>query len=97
MSGPVSAGGRVLDVDDVTGCPVASLCSVCGESGPALAVYALDLPVGVSCTTLCSSCVGDGRLPAIPSWAAAVGAVCAHCGHLGCDVDQMAAALEASR
>ena len=61
---PVSAGG--LDVDDVTGCPVAQACGTCGAAGGGLAVYPVETPVGVCCVTLCGGCVDAGALPRFP-------------------------------
>lgn len=93
MSAGTSEGG--LDVDDVAGCPHAASCAVCGDA-TRLAVHTLETPVGVACATLCRPCVIAGRSPGFGSWAAACAAVGDHCGHLGCDVDEMAAALEAA-
>lgn len=90
----MSASG--LDVDDVTGCPVAPVCGTCSAAAGDLAVHPVKTPLGVCCTTLCGGCAASGVLPGFPSWAAAVEAVGEHCGHLGCDVDEMAAALEAA-
>ena len=49
---------------------------------------------GYPCTTLCAGCADTGTLPRIASWTEAIHAVAEHCGHLGCDVDEMAAAME---
>jgi hypothetical protein len=85
-----------IDVDDTSRCPVAAWCDTCAGTAD-LDVCTVETPVGVSCATLCGACVDSGRLPAFPSWSAAVRAVGEHCEHLSCDVDEMAAALEAER
>ena len=91
------SGPRELDVDDVTRCPLALLCGTSGCSDGGLEVAAVETAVGVCCVTLCSGCVAARALPRFDSWAAAIGAVGEHCTHLGCDVDEMAAALETTR
>jgi hypothetical protein len=76
--------------------PVAAQCDTCAGTAD-LDVYTVATPVGVCCTTLCGACADVGRLPRFPSWSAAVCAVGEHCEHLGCGVDEMAAALDAER
>lgn len=81
-------------LDDTSRCPVAAACATCGGTdGPAVATVAT--PVGVYCTTLCSSCADSGHLTRPSSWAPAIDAVAAHCGHLDVTADQMAALIEA--
>lgn len=53
-------------------------------------------PVGVFCVTMCSACVMWDQLPNF-AVVSAVNAALEHCGHLGIDADQMAAAMEADR
>lgn len=86
---------KLPDLDDVSRCPLAKRCAGCGsETG--LAVATIEVPVGIYCQTLCWLCAEDS-LPSLGGWAATVDAVCAHCVHLGIDVDQMGAAMEAGR
>ena len=85
--------GARLDLDDVSRCPVGPSCATCGEVDD-LSVCIIATPVGVACTTLCGGCADTGTLPRIASWTAAIHVVAEHCGHLGCDVDEMAAAME---
>ncbi len=77
-------------------CPQGDRCEVCG-SGRELDVATYDTPVGVFCATVCGPCVTEGKAPPVRGWATAVERVAAHCGHLGIDVDQMAALLHAER
>ena len=77
-------------------CPLGDRCEVCG-SGRDLDVATYDTPVGVFCATVCGTCVAAGKAPPVRGWAQAVCRVAAHCGHLGIDVDQMAAILHAER
>jgi hypothetical protein len=87
---------NTLDIDDTSRCPVAPQCATCNGTTD-VDVCTIATPVGVCCMTLCSACADSGRLPSFPSWSAAVRTVAEHCEHLGCDVDEMAAALEADR
>lgn len=89
---PSAAAERPLDVDATDGCPTAPACASCSAGGE-LAVHTAGTPVGVYCVTLCWPCAEAGDLPQLGGWAAAVELVLAHCGHLGCDSDEMAAAL----
>ena len=89
----MSGGNSAPNVTDVTGCPVAPQCSTCGAAGRNLEVAIVETPVGVRCVTLCTSCVESQAVPRFPSWSAAIEQVGTHCEHLGCDVDEMEAAL----
>lgn len=88
MSGEVWLG--VVDA-----CPLADECLVC-KSTTDLARETVDTPVGVCCITRCEDCADDEKLPNL-SWPQAVILSGEHAGHLGIDVDQMAAAMEAER
>ena len=84
-----------LDLDDTTRCPVRSECDCCGARAE-LAVATADSPMGVLCLTLCEPCADECAVPLLPVGALAR-MVGAHCTHLGCDLDEMAAALERGR
>ncbi len=83
-------------LEDTSRCPVAAACATCGGTS-GLAVAMVDTPVGVYCTTLCGRCAQAEGMVRPPSWGAAIDLVTAHCGHLGVDVDQMAAQMDAER
>ncbi len=80
----------------VAACPLSDRCEVCG-SGHEVDVATYDTPVGVFCATVCGPCVDQAKAPPVRGWAQAVERVGAHCGHLGIDVDQMAALRHAER
>jgi hypothetical protein len=77
-------------------CPLGDCCEVCG-SGHELDVATYDTPVGVFCATVCAPYTTPAKAPPVRGWAQAVERVAAHCGHLGIDVDQMAAIRHAER
>jgi hypothetical protein len=80
----------------VARCPLAAGCEVCGGGRePEVATY--QTPVGVLCATVCRACVAAGNPPPIRSWGQACVRVGEHCQHLGIDLDQMAALLQAER
>lgn len=83
-----------IDVGDTARCPIAEACASCGRADQ-LRVRAADLPMGVGCLTVCDSCKDrpDIRL----SLSSAALMVLSHCEHLGIDLDQMAAAMQAER
>jgi hypothetical protein len=77
-------------------CPRGGRCQACGAArGLDVATY--QTPVGVLCATVCRSCVAAGAAPPIRSWGQACERVDAHCQHLGIDLDQMAALLQAEQ
>ena len=76
------------------GCPSLAADPDPGVPTAFLAVATAVTPVGVFCLTLCGRCADAGELPRIPSWTEAFRRVAQHCEHLGCDLDQMAAALD---
>ncbi len=77
-------------------CPRAGRCEACGNAEDLdLATY--QTPVGVFCATVCGACIDAGKAPPVRGWARAVERVGAHCEHLGIDVDEMAARLDAER
>jgi hypothetical protein len=75
-------------------CPRGDRCQACGAARQ-LDVATYQTPVGVLCATVCRSCVAAGAAPPIRSWGQACERVGAHCQHLGIDLDQMAALLQA--
>jgi hypothetical protein len=79
-----------------TRCPRAGRCEACGTARER-DVVTYQTPVGVFCANVCSRCVAAGKAPPIRSWGEAVWRVGMHCEHLGIDVDQMAALLQAER
>lgn len=84
-----------IDLDDVSRCPLGVRCESCGREGDDLAVCAVELgPLGRACLTLCPRCAGSDVTPPV-SVGTAVRLVAQHCGHLGIDLDQMAAAIAA--
>lgn len=86
----------MIDLDDVSNCPLAEECSACGgaEFAEELFVATLTSPVGVYCITLCPPCTWRSTsLGSVPV-ATAVERSLDHCGHLGITADQMAAAME---
>jgi hypothetical protein len=80
----------VIDVDDTSRCPVADACATCGAVTD-LHICTYTQMLGVCCLTVCGCCEDS---PPSMSPAAAQLAVLAHCEHLGCDLDQMADALD---
>lgn len=84
---------RGLNLDDTTNCPLDRRCSTCGTEDD-LAVGTAVTPVGVLCLTLCGPCAITGDIPNIGCVTAATN-VLDHCGHLGCELEEMAAALGA--
>jgi hypothetical protein len=96
---PPWGGGAMTALDPlrpVDRCPLGDRCEACG-SGQELDVATYDTPVGVFCATVCGPCIDQAKAPPIRGWATAVERVAAHCGHLGIDVDQMAALRHAER
>jgi hypothetical protein len=85
----------MIDLDDTAQCPIDEHCSGCG-GGPNLGnrilrVVTAEAQVGVFCMTVCQKCSPEGwQLPLV--WTTE--RVLEHCGHLGIDADQMAAAME---
>jgi hypothetical protein len=75
-------------------CPRAGRCQACGATRQ-LAVATYRTPVGVFCATVCGPCGAAGNPPPVRSWGQACQRVGAHCQHLGIDLDQMAALLQA--
>ena len=82
-----------LDPDDTTACPVEATCAVCEapEHVEPLAVATLKTDLGLICLTLCPECE-LGPIPPL-SLGRALERVCAHCEHLGADLDAVAAAV----
>jgi hypothetical protein len=82
-----------VDVDDTSRCPLGHRCESCGIERDDLAVTTAALGrLGVGCLTLCPRCTGSEVAPPV-SVGTAVRLVAQHCGHLGIDLDEMAAAL----
>jgi hypothetical protein len=97
LDGHVNEDGTAarLDLDDTRRCPVERCCATCGTEDD-LAVGTAVSPVGVHCVTLCGACAEKGDVRC-GSWGAAMSGVLAHCEHLGCDLDEAAAAIAAER
>ncbi len=95
MSAPLPRG---VDLDSTERCDQDDQCEGCSNS-VTLEVVTLETAVGVLCATLCRNCVDAAELGTVPvrfrSFVAASERVCAHCGHLGIDLDQMAALMAA--
>lgn len=86
-----------VDLDDTSRCPRGHRCESCGAERDDLAVHTVDMSrLGTACLTLCSRCASSGVVPPV-SVGTAVRLVAQHAGHLGIDMDQMAAAMEADR
>lgn len=84
-----------VNLDDTSRCPQAKACERCGKAGPTVEVVMVGLAhLGVACASLCRGCRMYDRLPrwGVPESLQRIGE---HCEHLGIDVDDMAAALEA--
>lgn len=84
-----------IDLDDTSGCPVGARCESCG-SAEERTVRTATTAVGVLCLTLCPRCAAASSIPSL-SPTSAVRFVLDHCGHLGIDADEMAAAMGGSR
>lgn len=80
----------VLDVDETDGCPRSEHCARCGGVSD-LVVATFSTWVGVFCATVCPDCVDYG--PKMSGIAGTMEWVAEHCEHLGCDLDEMADAL----
>lgn len=83
-----------VDLDDVSRCPCGARCESCGAERPDLAVHTAHTQLGVMCLTMCPRCAAADCAPPV-SLGTAVNLVGQHAGHLGIDVDQMAAAMDA--
>lgn len=82
-----------VDLDDTSGCPLGVRCESCGVEASDSAVRIVGLGrLGVACLTLCGRCAASGITPPV-TVGTATRLVLEHCGHLGIDADQMAAAL----
>lgn len=83
---------RRIDLDATGGCPLAGRCGSWGGTAN-LAIATAAIPVGVYCLTLCEACAEVGAVPEPGGLPRAAQRVLEHCGHLGIDVDEMAAQL----
>jgi hypothetical protein len=85
-----------VDLDDTSRCPVGRSCEGCGEQRPdSLGVAVAETQLGVHCLTVCHRCWGDDRrLPRL-GVVQVFDLIARHCEHLGIDLDQMAALLQA--
>ena len=86
----------MIDLDDVERCPLGHRCESCGVERADLQVRTVTTPLGVMCLTLCPRCAGSGVVPPV-SLGTAVRLTAQHAEHLGIDLDEMAAAMEAER
>ena len=86
----------VMNLDDTSRCPVGVRCESCGTEGGNLEVETARSLLGVMCLTLCRRCAAfDDLVPVAVG--TAVRLVAQHAGHLGIDLDEMAAAMERDR
>jgi hypothetical protein len=83
----------VIDLDNVTRCPLVDKCESCSTSEDLELVTVLT-PVGIYCATLCGSCIDHDLIPSPGGLPGAVRRSLEHCGHLGIDADEMGAAIE---
>lgn len=83
MSGPLR-----VDLDDTTSCPLGDRCEGC-DTAMGLAVCTAYAMGGVVCLTLCPTCDRPRVDPTTAAWMAL-----AHAGHLGIDIDQVAAEVQ---
>jgi hypothetical protein len=88
----VAAALAAVWLDDTRHCPRADRCEACGGQDD-VEMRTLQTSVGVYCAPLCESCADFRPLPLLLSWSEAIDRVVAHCGHLGIDVDEMAALI----
>ena len=85
-----------INLDDTTHCPLGDQCWVCGTTDDlAVAIYGTAL--GVYCDTLCGECAHAGTAPRGLAATTVMFLVMVHCEHLGIDIDQMAAVLDAEQ
>jgi hypothetical protein len=86
-----------IDLDRTDHCPLGVRCESCGVERDDLAMSTVELDrLGVACLTMCPRCAGSGVVPPV-AVGTAVRLVMQHCIHLGIDLDEMAAAMEAGR
>lgn len=83
---------RRTDLDDTSRCPLGVRCESCGAERDDLAVATAATALGVLCLTLCPRCAATDVAPPITVNTAAR-LVAQHAGHLGIDLDTMAAVL----
>lgn len=82
-----------IDVFSTDDCSVGHRCEACGDAAEQLVAATAETPLGVLCLTLCQRC-GDADTAPLVAIGTAVRLVAQHCGHLGIDLEQMAAALD---
>jgi hypothetical protein len=75
-------------------CRLGRCCEACG-GGQRLEAATYQAPVRVLCATVCCACVAADAAPPVRSWGQACERVRAHYQHLGLDLDQMGALLQA--
>jgi hypothetical protein len=85
-----------VDLFNTERCPVGFRCEACGDATDSLVAATAETPLGVLCLTLCQRC-GDADMAPPVAVGTAVRLVAQHCQHLGCDLDEMAAALAEMR
>ncbi len=82
-----------IDLDDITNCPTGHRCESCGAAGNGVTVQTATTPLGVMCLSLCPRCSASSVAPPV-AVGTAVRLVYQHAGHLGIDLDEMAAAMD---
>lgn len=81
-----------FDVFSTVSCPVGFRCESCGDAAENLVAATAETPLGVLCLTVCERCGNADMAPPV-AVLTAVKLVAQHCEHVGCDMDEMAAAL----
>ncbi|GAA4554376.1 hypothetical protein [Pseudonocardia xishanensis] len=81
------------NLDDTSRCPLGHRCESCGTAPDDLSVATATTALGVLCVTLCPSCARSPHSPRV-TLGTAQRFVLQHAGHLGIDLDQMAAAMQ---
>lgn len=84
------------DLDNVDNCPIGFRCESCGIESSDLTVEPIDVRLGIACMTICADCFASEITPPITVGTAAR-LVGQHCGHLGIDLDEMAAILRGAQ
>jgi hypothetical protein len=82
-----------FDVFSTANCPTGHRCEACGDAVEGLVPMTVQTPLGVLCLTVCPRC-GDADMAPPVAISTAMRLVAQHCAHIGCDLDEMAAALD---
>ena len=82
-----------FDVFSIVNCPVGFRCESCGDAAENLVAATAETPFGVLCLTVCQRCGDADMAPPVAVGAMSMNLVAQHCAHVGCDLDEMGAAL----